>query len=95
MRMSSEELSEWMAYARLEPFGENQSFYRTGIISSTIANCFRSKGQKPFKPQDFMPQPVNYDLRNKRQSPEHIKTMFMGLSKLFGKKKGEGEKKNG
>lgn len=53
--ISSEQLSEWMAYSRLEPWGEERDDLRMGIIASTIANVYREKGKKPFKPQDFMP----------------------------------------
>lgn len=44
-----------MAYYQLEPFGEERDDLRSGIIASTIANANRGKGQKPFKPSDFMP----------------------------------------
>ena len=55
-RMSSRELSEWMAYDRIEPFG-NQ-WQQTGMIASTIANVHRDskKRASPFQPEDFMPQ---------------------------------------
>lgn len=52
--MSSEELSMWMAYEVLEPFGEVRSDIRAGIIASTIANSTRGKTQKAFAPEDFM-----------------------------------------
>jgi hypothetical protein len=54
-RMSSEELTEWMAYDRLEPIG----FYRLdmvgGILASMLANQNRKRGSQAYKPQDFMP----------------------------------------
>jgi hypothetical protein len=52
--MSGRELTEWMAYDSLEPFGEQRADLRSGIVASTIANCHRSRGPA-FKPQDFMP----------------------------------------
>lgn len=57
-RMSSRELSEWMAYATLEPFGEERADLRAGIIASTIANANRDPKHKPkpFAPSDFMPR---------------------------------------
>lgn len=54
--MDSAQLAEWMAYAQLEPFGEDRADLRAGIVASVIANSNRSKGQKPFTPQQFMPQ---------------------------------------
>ena len=57
-RISSKELSEWIAYYAMEPWGVETEDLRTGIIASTIANVNRDpkKQKKPFKPQDFMPK---------------------------------------
>ena len=53
--MSSRELSEWMAYERVDgPVGPQREDLRAGIIAATVANCHRSKGVA-FKPTDFMP----------------------------------------
>lgn len=52
--MSSEELAEWMAYERLEPFGETRADIRTALVCSTLANINRDKKVKPYKIQDFM-----------------------------------------
>lgn len=54
--ISSKELTEWMVYYELEPFGEERDDLRMGIISSTIANVNRGKGGKVYKPEDFMPK---------------------------------------
>jgi hypothetical protein len=59
--MTSLQFAEWMAYSRLEPWGEEREDLRAGIVASTIANVNLRKGKKPFKPQDFMPsfEPVS------------------------------------
>lgn len=56
-RISSQELSEWMAFYSLEPWGTEVDDLRAGIIASTIANVNRDpkKRRKPYKAQDFMP----------------------------------------
>ncbi|MGE5619531.1 MAG: DUF4035 domain-containing protein [Sphingomonadaceae bacterium] len=54
-RISSRELTEWIEYAKLEPFGEERADLRAAIVAATIANVYRRKGSKPFKPSDFMP----------------------------------------
>lgn len=56
-RMSSHELTEWMAYAHLEPFGDERGDLRAGIVASTIANVNRDpkRTPEPFRPEDFMP----------------------------------------
>jgi hypothetical protein len=55
--MSSRQLSEWLAFFQLEPWGEERADLRAGIVASTVANVNRSaKRRKPYKPQDFMPR---------------------------------------
>ena len=53
--MGSDELTEWMAYYQLEPFGDYRADYRSGVVASTFANAHRAKDVGPFKPEDFMP----------------------------------------
>lgn len=67
--ISAKELTEWMAFDTVEPFGGLQDEYRTGMIASTVANTTRDEKKKkePFTPQDFMrpeflsEQPVEED----------------------------------
>lgn len=54
-RMGSDELSEWMAFYQLEPFGDYRADYRSGVVASTFANAHRAKDASPFRPEDFMP----------------------------------------
>jgi len=54
-RMSSRELSEWMAFEQLEPYGAEAAYVGHAITSMTVANASRSKGQKAYTVQDFMP----------------------------------------
>ena len=53
-RVTSRELSEWMAYYSVEPFGEDRADLRSGIIASLIYNTNRGKDQSPLSPKDFM-----------------------------------------
>lgn len=57
-RMSSRELSEWMAFFSLEPWGCEVDDWRFGMLASVIANANRDpkRQRKPFRPQDFIPQ---------------------------------------
>jgi len=54
--VSSRELSEWMAYYSLEPWGEVQSEYRAALVTSMIANTARDdkKYPQPFQADEFM-----------------------------------------
>jgi hypothetical protein len=57
-------LSEWLAYAELEPFGEFRDDVRAAIIASTVANMLRGRKQKAFSISDFM---LKFDEPKKQQ----------------------------
>lgn len=54
--MSSRHVAEWMAYYRLEPWGEERADRRSAIIATTIANIHRGKNRAPYKIEQFMPK---------------------------------------
>lgn len=51
--MSSRELSEWMAYDRLDLLPD--PWRETGTVCATLANVWTDKGG--YKPDDFIPRP--------------------------------------
>lgn len=55
-RLTSRELSEWMAYASIEPFGEQRADLRAALVASVIANANRNPKKQPaaFTPSDFL-----------------------------------------
>jgi hypothetical protein len=57
-RISARELSEWMAYFMLEPFGEERADVRAAIVAATVANTARDpkRHRRPFQASDFMPK---------------------------------------
>lgn len=76
--ISSRELTEWMVYYTIEPFGEERADLRAGIISSTVANVNRGKGGRTYKPQEFMPK---FD-KPKQTWQEQLKVVEL-LNKTF------------
>jgi hypothetical protein len=51
------ELTRWMAYARVEPFGYGMDNFRMGVLAATTANVApRGKNAKALKPSDFYPR---------------------------------------
>ena len=52
--LGSRELSEWMAYAQVEPFGVERENLHAGIVAATVANVNRAKGKKALQPSDFL-----------------------------------------
>lgn len=58
MRMPAGELTGWMAYEILEPFGERRADLRMGISTAAMLNSRRVRGSRVTKPEDLMP---NFD----------------------------------
>lgn len=86
-RISSQELTEWMAFYQLEPFGSLQDEYRSGMIASVMANTVRDekKRRDPYHPIEFMRD--NF-IDKKEHEAQNLLTKAM---KLFGGR----TKKNG
>ncbi len=53
-RMSSREFAEWMAYYRLEPFGDERADLRAGTIAAPLLNMWAAKGSAKAKPSDWI-----------------------------------------
>jgi hypothetical protein len=53
--ISSLEFSEWMAFARLQPFGESRMDYRFAMLAALVANLWTDSRKKRWTPDDFMP----------------------------------------
>lgn len=84
-RMPYRILREWYDYATLEPFGEERADLRAGIVASTIANVFRGKRQRPFKPAYFMPKFGGAATPERRQpSPRQLSAKVFWINKLLG-----------
>lgn len=66
--MTSAELTAWIAYDNLEPFGESRADLRMGILASTTYNVNRGKG-RAMHPVDFMP---NFDEPRVKKTPDQV-----------------------
>lgn len=69
-----------MAYAEIEPFGEERADLRAGIVASTIANVNRGKNKRAYKAQAFMPR---FERKRKQGAAEMV-TFFRTLEKKLG-----------
>jgi len=54
--MSSREITEWMAFDQLEPFGAGARDIGHAIVASTVANVHRGPNEEAYKIKDFMPK---------------------------------------
>jgi hypothetical protein len=53
-RISSAELTEWMAYDAIDPFGEQRADFRAGIVAATTANHSFAPPREARRASDFM-----------------------------------------
>jgi len=68
-RMSSAELTEWMAYEQVAgPLGPERGDQLVAMLASVVANANRAKGRKA-KPKDFLPQ---WDRRREQSWQEQL-----------------------
>ena len=79
-RISSAELSEWMMYYRMEPFGQERDNLHAGIIASVFANANRKKGKKAFEIKDFMLQFT----RKEKKTDQQLLSKVEMLNAAFG-----------
>ena len=55
-RISSRELSEWIEFYKLEPFGYDVEMFGSAQVSATLVNINRKKGTKAVSAKDFYPK---------------------------------------
>ena len=65
--LTSKQISEWVAFYSLEPFGNE--WRQAGVVAATIAEAFRDSKQrrKPFTPEDFIPSGKDTSVKNSTQ----------------------------
>jgi hypothetical protein len=85
-KISSAELTEWMAYYQLDPFGNERNDLHSGIIASTVVNSQRTKkSDKVYVPKDFMP---DYDREPiEPEKPEVMEEKAKIIAQMFSKKR--------
>lgn len=87
--MDSEELTEWMQFYNLEPFGGDTAYIGHAIVAATVANTHRAKGKKAAKVEDYMPR---WKPKKAQTVEEQIQLAQMWTAALGGQDlRGEGE----
>lgn len=82
--ISGREFAEWLAYYQIEPWGEERADLRAGIVASTVANVHRTKSQKAYKPEDFVPKFKVPEKEPDRQTWEEQLMIVEMLNEAFG-----------
>lgn len=80
--ISSSELTEWVAYDGIEPFGQHRADLHAALIACVLANIHRDpKKGEPYKIQDFVllpPEP------KAPQTPDSLLAMAELITKAYG-----------
>jgi hypothetical protein len=79
-RIDSHELTEWVAYDSIDPFGETRADIRQGYLTSAFYNANSKKGAKQLTPKDF----IIGDTSKRRPSKQTPQEMASALSTIFG-----------
>lgn len=74
-KADSQELTEWMAYAAIEPFGSNMDHYMIASLMALTANLQTGKKGKKFEPSDFLPR---------KKKPQSWEDMKAAMQQAFG-----------
>jgi hypothetical protein len=70
-RMSADELMEWLAFDRIEPYPD--PYWVGGEISLTVARCLSTRGSG-LKREDFMPR--------RRAAPGRVQSPAEGMARM-------------
>ena len=76
------ELVDWVAFSRIEPFGEERDDWRAALVASVIAevNRGRTKRRRPFEPKDFL---LKFEARQRQTWQSQLQFVEM-LNAAFG-----------
>lgn len=85
--MSAREFAEWMAYSRIEPWGEERADYRAALICKISADIATPKGKQPMKLQDFL---LKFDREPKVQTTEEMIGTVAQINAIYGDQDNEG-----
>ena len=75
--ITSKELAEWMAYFRIEPFGQDQSDYIMAQMAAILYGANSGKNQKKLDPEDF-------GLYKKLEPMQDVSVWFEQMKRTYG-----------
>jgi hypothetical protein len=70
--MSSSELTHWMAYSVMWPFGGEANDYRAGITAAMRINSQLKEGAEPIDPRALFPWFVKDDAPTADDAPDQV-----------------------
>jgi len=88
--INSRQISEWMAYYSMEPWGEKPKWLRHGIRTALLANIHRGKNAQAFRPADFMPPEPGSKTEVEPQSVDEQTTILQQIAGIAKRVVGRG-----
>jgi len=76
--ISAKLFAEWMAYFRIEPFGQLRGDLQAGIVAAQVFNAWRDRHQKPAGPNDYELK-FGEDERPRKQTPAEMRKVLESL----------------
>ena len=80
--MTSRQVSEWIAYRRVELLPDERLEMLLASIAALLANQWRGEKDEPVTPQDFMPW-LDQDDEDEPQA-QNVDSMVAMLKQVFG-----------
>lgn len=78
--LTSSELSEYMEYNTIAPFGHERDNIHAGMIASAVINSSMARPRKPVLPSDFMLKTAaEREAEEQRQKTQDLMAFMMGL----------------
>ena len=77
--ISSDEISEWQAYDRIEPFGSWRDDLRIGTLTAVVANGLSGSGE--FRTEDFM---LDTRTKEERVADDRAKALKRTRAYMYG-----------
>jgi len=77
--LSSAQITDWIEYYRVEPWGEPVNWQRHGESMAMQANIHRGKNARVFRPGDFMPPEPGAKTSGGTQSINEQRSVLEGI----------------
>jgi len=88
--MDSAEFSEWIAYSRIELFGEERDDYRAAILPYIVSSALTKKGKSP-KFEDYLLSVILNPQARRKTTHEQMKSALKSIAAKYGKVKKHGD----
>lgn len=85
--IDSREFAEWMAFGRIEPWGEERDDIRSAMLLQFLFNSFRGEKQKAAKLEDFLMR-FDADGPRKKQTGVEMQNILKQFTAVHNRKHG-------